>query len=108
MGVNATDLAAHTGIAKNAIHNIEAGAKNASPLTALVLVSALNIGPRVRQQILVAHAAEMNAVDVSTLDDAGIARVVRVLEEERQRTGKEPKFVPRASRAAKRRRKSRK
>ncbi|RTL06429.1 XRE family transcriptional regulator [Candidatus Dependentiae bacterium] len=101
MGVNATDLSEHTGIAKNAIHNIEAGAKRASPLTALVLVSALDIGPRVRQQILVAHAAEMGAVDVSTLDEAGLSRVVRVLEEERERTGRAPKFVPRSDRASK-------
>lgn len=97
LGISAAELSDATTIVKNAIHNIESGTKRAGPRTALVLVEALGVGQKLREKLLIAHAEEFGAVDVSTLDDAGRARVVRAAEAERRRVCNPPTFVPRGA-----------
>ncbi len=85
-GIPAEDIAAEVGASKNSIYNIEACLKRASPPMATMLSYFVDASPRKRKQLLVAHALEVGLIDVSTLDEDALGRVVRLVDRERERS----------------------
>lgn len=88
-GIPAEDIAKEVGASKNSVFNIEACAKRASPLMAILLAYQIEVTPHKRRQMLVAHATEVGLVDVSTLDEEALFKVVRLVERERERVASE-------------------